>query len=376
MAEKQAAVDSQKNGNNTYSKVTNKQFSGAIPELGNLVYKSNTKDSGNIFLKTTLAISGYVGSKYGRDMMLLVKYIEESRSFTKPKLRVDARGGEPSASALAEYKIDMDIYNKENKEYLLNKGMVFGIILGQCTEAVTTRLESMNEFKEWEKKSDVVSFLKQLREFAYTAGGIHHPSWVAQDNLRKLVTINQGSRESVEKYYIRFKNATEVLQTQWGILHPDNLTEGDGIKSNESKIKAREDVYIMMFLEGSDKHRFGKLLSDIRNSYVSGNKDAYPTSLTATVTLLGSVDAASNKTNPGKVIPEMTTSSFVQTNSKMKCFKCGKKGHSKQNCPSRDHQQAFMMDDEDSDAATSVRSGRSASPHPSASTWAKASKRS
>jgi hypothetical protein len=55
-----------------------KQFNGKHPrgkieELGQLVYKSNTKDSADMYIRTTEAVADYVGKEYGKDMRMLVK---------------------------------------------------------------------------------------------------------------------------------------------------------------------------------------------------------------------------------------------------------------------------------------------------------------
>ena len=49
------------------------QHLGKLEQLGELVYKSNTKDQADMYLRTTEAIADYVGVEYGRDMRMLVK---------------------------------------------------------------------------------------------------------------------------------------------------------------------------------------------------------------------------------------------------------------------------------------------------------------
>jgi hypothetical protein len=56
----------------------NKRFNGKHPhgkieELGQLVYKSNTKDSADMYIRTTEVVADYIGKEYGKDMRMLVK---------------------------------------------------------------------------------------------------------------------------------------------------------------------------------------------------------------------------------------------------------------------------------------------------------------
>ena len=103
----------------------NKQFNGKhshgkIEELGQLVYKSNTKDSADIYIRTTEAVADYTGKEYSRDMHMLVK--NQSKA---------PRKEDPMHGLLEKYKTELGIYHKDQKEYKDNKSKVFVVILGQ-----------------------------------------------------------------------------------------------------------------------------------------------------------------------------------------------------------------------------------------------------
>jgi hypothetical protein len=52
---------------------TGEQVIGKEEKLGELVYKFNTKDQADMYLRTTEAIADFVGVEYGRDTRMLVK---------------------------------------------------------------------------------------------------------------------------------------------------------------------------------------------------------------------------------------------------------------------------------------------------------------
>jgi hypothetical protein len=50
-----------------------------------LVYKFNTKDQADMYLRTTEVITDFVGVEYGRDMRMLVTHGTE-KTFTKERI--------------------------------------------------------------------------------------------------------------------------------------------------------------------------------------------------------------------------------------------------------------------------------------------------
>lgn len=318
-----------------YNKTNSKHFSGQISDLG--TYRSHTKDHGILFLTTTEAIAAYVGTQFGKDMMLLIKHKTEKK-FIEPILQTPTQAGDPLPPGVMEvWKAKLSIYHKDKKDYEDNKGQVFSIILGQCTQEVKIRLEAMPTFATWEIESDVVSLLTQLKSIAYTSDGVQHPYWVAQENLKKLAGLRQGATETVEKYYRRFGNITDVLDAHWGIFCPITLVKGKSSATNDDKKEAREQLFAMMFLAGSDRQRFGNLLDDYSNSYVGG-LDNYPKTMDAAVTLLGNY-ARNLKhvppTSSHKFRNDEGTTSFAQNTPAAKCTKCGRAGHTKTTCTAR-----------------------------------------
>jgi len=68
-----ATVDkAAKLGSSTGSSIGKRSNGGLVlgkeVELGNLIYKFNTKDQADMYLRTTEAIADFVGVEYGRDI--------------------------------------------------------------------------------------------------------------------------------------------------------------------------------------------------------------------------------------------------------------------------------------------------------------------
>ena len=254
-------------------KTTGNRFSGGKQVLGKteglweFVYKSDTKDQADMYLRTTEAIADYVGVEYSRDMRMLVKK-GTAKKILEPEPPKDKS---TSPGLLEKYKAELNIYHKAKKEYTDHKSKVFVIILGQCSHSVRNRLVNEKEHAALEDEDDVVGLLKMLKYMAFSTAGVQHPYWTLQLVLKRLAAINQGPNESVANYHRRFLAITEVIEAQWGQFCPTKLADADGAA------KARESMLSMIFLAGADKERYGNLKMELNNSYLA-EKDNYPTS--------------------------------------------------------------------------------------------------
>jgi Zinc knuckle len=332
-------------GNSKGSGPNGKLILGKTKELGELVYKTNTKDQADMYLRTTEAIADYVGVEYGRDMRMLVKRSNEV-IFKEPE---DPATGKPGIS-MEKYKAELSLYHKENKLYKENKSKVFVIILGQCTLVVKSKLENDEDFEQLELNDDVVGLLKMLKQMAFSTAGIQEPFWTLQTLLRRLTAINQGPNESVANYYRRTNTNIEVMESQWGMFHPTK-----GLTGDDNKKKARDKLLAMIFLAGADKKRYGRLLEDLNNAYLA-KKDNYPESMESTLTLLTHYQDGSNgKTVDGGNDGQLATSFAQKKLQKIRCYLCKKTGHYKKDCPDRQLQNFQGEDDDEQDEPRSVR---------------------
>jgi hypothetical protein len=322
----------------------NKRFNGKHPrgkieELGQLVYKSNTKDSADMYIRTTEAVADYVGKEYGKDMRMLVKNQTE-RNFTEPRA---PRKEESTPGLLEKYKTELGIYHKDRKEYNDNKSKVFVVILGQCLPSVRSKLESDDGYSTLENNDDVVGLLKELRKMAFLTGGEQDPFWTLQIALKRFATMSQGPTESVVNYHKRFLANVKVLEAQMGEFIPTKLV--DGTTAADKKV-ARDKMMSMMMLSGADKKRYGKLLEDLNNNYLAGT-DNYPSDVDSTVTLLSHYQDYQSNGGRNKVDSDgdgRVETSFAQHKKKEKqkdkqkfriqCWTCGEYGHMARDCRS------------------------------------------
>jgi hypothetical protein len=279
------------------------QVLGKTEELEENIYKIGTNDQADLFIRTTEAIAEYVGKEYGYELRILVKHRKEP-SFTKPAYPTDkaavitraaakeaqapAETSERESALMAEYKAELGIYHTKLEKYNENKAKVFVIILGQCSIGVLNWLEQGRGLDKLEVDRNVIGLLKLLEEMAFSNGGDQDPFLTAVLSLRRLASIQQGSKEHNAKYYKRVKTAADVLVGQWGDFFPSKL-----IKDGMTQAQAQDRLIARIFLIGADKGRFGPLLEDLNNAYVGGS-DRYPKTLEETQRLLSKYQGPRN----------------------------------------------------------------------------------
>lgn len=354
------------------SKSSGKAVLGNTEALGSLVYKIGTSDATEMWARTTKAIWEYVGVLYGYEQLLLVKQREEA-TFTEPILgnpssqttssvttRAKAVTDETQGAAeytpqqLMKYKLELDIYHRKLDKYNDEKAKTFIIILGQCTEEVQSWL-SLNGLEELERNRDVIGLLNKLKRMASSQNGDKDEYVVLCTSLRKLATLQQGSKENTARYYERFQVAAEVLVGHWGDFSPPSFVL-NGLTPKEA-----EDRFLgRLFLIGADKARFGQLTEELSNNFASG-VDRYPKTLEATLKLLSTYGNNSKSQHRLDDRETRYLKSFAQKGKQVSPSKKSKGNRKGSSAPATDENDSDGTAD-NGVTPTGARNGRSRSP--------------
>jgi hypothetical protein len=168
--------------------------------------------------------------------------------FTEPEppTKTDKKKSE---AAFVRYKEMVNHFMRDKRKYEDQKAKVFGVILGQCTHDVISKLESDTEFAKIEQTNNVVGLLDMLKVMSHSTAGVQNPYWAMQDQLRKITAINQGKYESVSKFYERFKGQADVIKEHLGKFYPTKLAAStDNNKKKETADESQEKLLTMIFL--------------------------------------------------------------------------------------------------------------------------------
>jgi hypothetical protein len=192
--------------------------SGIKSKLDKVMYRSNTRDAGTSYFRTTTAIVDYVGVEFGQDMRQLVKQ-NIDKTFTasdEPKKPDD----KASQADLNRYDKQLTSFYNDKKQYNRDKSKVFAIILSKCSQELRNQVELSSGFDRLDVSSDVIGLMELIKEKIFTGNDKKHPCVALIEVLKQLAAINQGPQESTANYYKRFEALTTVFEEKWGDGYP------------------------------------------------------------------------------------------------------------------------------------------------------------
>ena len=280
------------------------------------------------YTKTTKAIAEYVGRVYGHEMKILVLQGKET-VIQEPEY--------PTGSTVTEkdkaiWSKRYDLYLKKEDRYNDYKAKVFTLVLSGCDKPMRNRVESASGYLSVEGSNDVAGLLQIIKDIAFDSNEKKYPPMQAAVAWRNLAKVWQQDGEDLVDYYKRFVSLVEIVERSYGIVAPEEIAKNNS-KYNKDKQSAldieRDRMLAFMFMDGADKRLFGFLLKKLADDFALGD-GKYPENAEEALQVLTlHMERPKSK---GKKDDEPIHLSFAQGR-KSKCWKCGKEGHLKKDCP-------------------------------------------
>ena len=303
-----------------------------IAELKDNVYgMTDVGKQADQYNKTTKAIGHYIGRVYGHEMKKLVLQLEESEP-EEPKYPTT---NDEKEKAIWSKKYDL--YLKKLERYEDQKSKVFTIIMGQCSKPMRNRVESSIGYVAAEKASNVKALLRTIKDIAFDSNEKKYPPSQAAHAWKELAKVWQQDQEDLVDYYKRFISMVEMVERSYGKIAPEEIAKKDPIYSTDQEKaveSTRDKMLAFMFMDGANKRYYGMLMRDIGNDFALGNGH-YPKTIEDALQVLSLysdqkryIKRDQNDDNEAKVVLAQTDGK-----NKLKCWKCGKEGHIKKDCP-------------------------------------------
>ena len=280
-------------------------------------------------------------------------------------------------------KAEESLYVEECKQYIKDARSLEGALTslynvtwGQCSTMFQNKLRADKSFDDYHADSDVVSLLKQIK---YLSNKIDENSSIydaLHEAKARLYTYRQQDDETVAEHLDNFKDLINSIEYYGGNPFYDKMMvqyeqrwdreKGiDPVSDTEYKQRVEDKSAAMAFLKSANVKKYGKLISCIREQHAF-KMDVYPKTLVDAYELLSTHvvqktksdgTTSSNKKQTRSISTNDTSESnqevgtmYLQADDTVPgsdgqlaphitCFKCNKKGHYSDNCPSETEQQ-------------------------------------
>ena len=270
---------------NTFVQPT--KFKGETEALHGHIYDVGTSNQADLFTETTKKIAGYAGRtcKEPQDIRRAIEDIDdinipmpsERTSITEVKIREKL------------FEKDIENWAKRESVYRQNKASLYSIVLGQCSEAMRSKLESDSTYDGISGSSDVIELLKLIRNIAFAYESKRYPYLAVFTGIKSLYGNYQRSYTTVDNYLESFTNLVQVIEHCGGNFgtHPtlvdynlkaNNIASPDPTQRAAAEENSKEAYMATAFLCGLNKEKYQELLDDLSNAYLAG-RDEYPKTL-------------------------------------------------------------------------------------------------
>jgi hypothetical protein len=296
------------------------------------------------FMNTRKAVADYVRWNYGTEMWKLVWH-EEETEFEDPKMPAE----NAKRPEIELFRMKMSRKLDKEEQYMNDKGKVFGIVVRQCHVTLKNKIENHEDYDQMEKEGDVIGLLKLIKEIIYGTENNQYEYWTMQASVCKLLSMSQGSKESLLNFGKRFVAQLKVTEEVWGKMIPYKMKG----KPTEEQENARSKYLACVFLAGVDSNRYKKVVDDLNNDFLVG-KVSYPKDIAGMINLLNNSRGTGdeNKYIQAALDGSDDGTSFGQTETPqrgIKCFYCKKRGHISRFCYKRKEDQKKKDKEEDND---------------------------
>jgi hypothetical protein len=265
-----------------------------------------------------------------------------------------AEGTEVSISVfeLESFKEELRAWRTKRDRYEENMIKAFGILWGQCSLGVQTKIEARRDWRQTKASRDAIELLKAIKEVAQDYQDTKYPIAAITTSILAVMTIKQREGESLSAYTQRFKSVVEHMENQYGkFTMQAYVPKMEGYTQQchqEFQDKAYNRFLAHRFVEGCLKSE--ALLKQLSNAFAMGNNN-YPIDLNTAVSLVHSYRVPVSEQKHNKTKNEEKTQTevgFAQKGNRkggkqdkvpahIKCFNCGE-NHWLKDCPKKREQ--------------------------------------
>jgi Reverse transcriptase (RNA-dependent DNA polymerase)/Zinc knuckle len=331
------------------------KFEGRCDDLKTHVYDFGEHRSADLFIVTTKEIANHVGRTYkcGGDLAEAIINLETPTK-TEPTDPVNP----DNKVEMKKWEREYDEYRKWNVTMTESIKTLFNLVWGQCSETMQQKLESLDDYTDIRTASDGIGLLLAIKNTAYNYNEEKYIFESVIEAQYRVMVLRQNNM-TPQQYYEKFSNLVSVYIHCGGTSDPDpglyeHVAADQGWKTVTEKRKAevKEMYWATLFILHADPVRYGGLITDLQNDYLT-EIDKYPKTMTAALSRLTNWKSqfanvrTNNSTSNGVSFTNVGDGTDGETNkvtvnkapraprskAHITCFTCNEKGHYSSECP-------------------------------------------
>ena len=136
-----------------------------------------------LFTITTGKIAAYAGRTCKEAQYIRVA-IEKVEDIKIPKSVKDTEGDDVINETILNR--DIEAYVKRKAIYRQNKSSLYSVVMGQCNDAMKSKLKGMSAYSTTDEKSDVIELLKLIRQSTFDFQSNQYPFLTIRTSLKLL----------------------------------------------------------------------------------------------------------------------------------------------------------------------------------------------
>ena len=320
------------------------KFEGRCEELKGHIYDYGESKNTDQFIQTTKEVKNYVGRNYKNPGDI-------TAAITAMAVTALVEPDEPEDP---ENKIEMKKWESEYHEYRKSKKTLednvktlFNLVWGQCTESMQQKIESLDNYTTMEEENDGIALLVAIKNTSYNYQSQKYRIETVNEALYRLMVLRQN-QATPQQYYEQFTNMLAVYVHCGGSIEPDPgcLEYIAGVEgwvapyTAEQKASVREMSWANWFILHADRNRYGSLITDLQNDFLT-NRNNYPKTINEAYSRLANwkdpFSAMRTNGSTGVSFTNLGSSNSNNPGGKkskdhITCFNCKQKGHYSNQC--------------------------------------------
>ena len=197
-----------------------------------------------------------------------------------------------------QYEIEFAAHHEREIQYNDNKAAASALLWNQCANTMKAKIQSRKDY-DTEIKDDPIKLLQAIKQHAMSFESTQYRMKTICDSMKTIMNLKQKEDEDGIEYLKRFKASKEVFYSHVGktFAFPSILEEDPEYAvhqqkfyalnaTEQTKAEAKKEVekicrkhsdqfFAYLYMENTDKAKYGLLLSGLDTQYSLGNKQ-YP----------------------------------------------------------------------------------------------------